>query len=273
MTRGDPGRAEHGPRPATGRTLILAHRGDARGRPENTIDALLAALAVPGCDGLELDVRAARDGTPVLAHDETLERVFGRAERVADLAPAELAAAGMPTLRETLAALPPLAFLDIELKEDIAAAVVPVIRAGRGSRPDLTVVSSFDRTTVASFRRLAPAWPAWLNVMALDATAIADAVTLGVRGVSAEMATIDAAGVAAAHAAGLVVAAWTVRHAPLLAELAALGVAAVCVEDDALDRGAATVAAVAGGRPVPADGDRAGSAVSAIVSTEEEPPG
>ena len=108
------------------------HRADAeprtaatRGGAQNAIDALLAALAVPGCDGLELDVRAARDGTPVLAHDETLERVFGRAERVADLAPAELAAAGMPTLRETLAALPPLAFLDIELKEDIAAAVVP----------------------------------------------------------------------------------------------------------------------------------------------------
>jgi hypothetical protein len=64
-----------------------------------------------------------------------------------------------------------------------------------------------------------------------------------------------------------------VRHAPHLAELAALGVAAVCVEDDALDRGAAALAAVAGGRPVPADGDRGGPAVPGIASTEEEPPG
>ncbi|MEA2611891.1 MAG: Glycerophosphoryl diester phosphodiesterase family, partial [Chloroflexota bacterium] len=36
-----------------GRTLRLAHRGDWRRAPENTIAALLAALDVQGCDGLE----------------------------------------------------------------------------------------------------------------------------------------------------------------------------------------------------------------------------
>ena len=40
------------------RTLRLAHRGDWRRAPENTLAAFLAALAVPGCDGLEFDVRA-----------------------------------------------------------------------------------------------------------------------------------------------------------------------------------------------------------------------
>ena len=111
-----------------GRTLVLAHRGDARGRPENTIDALLAALAVPGCDGLEFDVRAARDGTPVLAHDATLRRASSAgASGWIDLATAELAAVGVPTLREALAALPPRAFLDVELKEDVGV--------GRRARP------------------------------------------------------------------------------------------------------------------------------------------
>ncbi len=225
------------------RTLVLAHRGDTRSHPENTIDALLAALAVPGCDGLEFDVRAARDGTPVLAHDATLERAFGRAERVRDLSPADLASVGVPTLRDALAAVPRTAFLDIELKEDVGAAVVPVVRAARGPAAEGVVLSSFEEPAVATVRLLVPEWAAWLNAMALDDDAIADAVRLGVRGVSVEVETIDAASVAKAHAAGLEVAAWTVVHPARLTELAALGVVAVCVEDAALDAGGAAVEA------------------------------
>ena len=41
-----------------GRTLRLAHRGDWRAAPENSLAAFLAALAIPACDGLEFDVRA-----------------------------------------------------------------------------------------------------------------------------------------------------------------------------------------------------------------------
>src|SRR5439155_364622 len=55
-----------------GRALRLAHRGDWRGAPENTLPALLAALDVRGCDGLEFDVRGSSDGVPILQHDETL---------------------------------------------------------------------------------------------------------------------------------------------------------------------------------------------------------
>jgi glycerophosphoryl diester phosphodiesterase len=56
----------------TGKTLRLAHRGDWRRAPENTLEAFRAALAIPACDGLEFDVRAAADGVPVVCHDETL---------------------------------------------------------------------------------------------------------------------------------------------------------------------------------------------------------
>jgi glycerophosphoryl diester phosphodiesterase len=249
---------------------VLAHRGDARRRPENTVHALLAALAIPGCDGLEFDVRAAGDGTPVIAHDETLARVFGRPERVADLSVAELGEAGLPTLHEVLVTIPTRAFLDVELKEDVGPAVVPVLRGARGEGLANAVVSSFDHATIEVVRRLAPGWPVWLNVLALDETAIADALRLGARGVSADEATIDAAGVDAARAAGLDVAAWTIRHVQRLAELAALGVAAVCVEDDALDSAAAIVAAIAGGRPAPAGGEGGGPGATTI---EKEPPG
>ena len=61
------------------RTLRLAHRGDWRAAPENSLAALTAALANPACDGIEFDVRASSDRVPVCNHDATLERVHGQA--------------------------------------------------------------------------------------------------------------------------------------------------------------------------------------------------
>ena len=48
------------------RTLRLAHRGDWRAAPENSLAALTAALANPACDGIEFDVRASSDRRPRL---------------------------------------------------------------------------------------------------------------------------------------------------------------------------------------------------------------
>jgi glycerophosphoryl diester phosphodiesterase len=229
---------------APARLLVLSHRGHARGLAENTVDALLAGLAVPGCDGLEFDVRAARDGTPVLAHDETLLRVFGDPRRVVDLSTGELSAVGVHTLFEVMEVIPERAFLDVELKEDVGAACVPVLRATRG--PDLAnaVLSSFHDDAIATVRSVAPSWPVWLNTLALDDVSIARAVALGCSGVSADHETITAATVAAARRAGLVVAAWTGRTRETLARLAALDVFAACVEEAALDHAHEELAAL-----------------------------
>jgi glycerophosphoryl diester phosphodiesterase len=223
------------PSTGSGRILVLGHRGDPRRAPENTVEALLAALAVPGCDGVEFDVRAARGGTPVLAHDPTLRRVHDRRDRVDALSTAALAAAGVPTLREALETLPRRAFVDVELKEDVGAAVVPVLRAARG--PDLAngVISSFDEATLRTVRRLAPGWPTWLGAVRLDETAVRTAVAIGCRGIAAGHRSIDAGSIERARDAGLVVAAWTVRRASTLDRLARLGTIAACVEGAALD--------------------------------------
>ncbi len=52
---------------------IIAHRGYSARAPENTIAAMQLALR-HGAPALEFDVRATRDGVPVVFHDETLER-------------------------------------------------------------------------------------------------------------------------------------------------------------------------------------------------------
>ena len=215
--------------------LRLAHRGDWRRAPENTIAAFLTALDVPGCDGLEFDVRAAAGGVPVVIHDETLDRVQGVAGRVASLTPDELAAHGVPTLEEVLAAVPRRAFLDVELKGDPGRGAVDVLTAGRGPGLERAVVSSFMPATLERVGRLAPSWPRWLNTRDLEPATIESALALECRGIAAQWRAIDPRSAARVREAGLDLAAWTVRRRPTYARLERLGVIAICAEAAALD--------------------------------------
>ena len=219
------------------RALRLAHRGDWRVAPENTIEAMRAALAIPNCDGLELDVRGARDGTPIVLHDETLERVQGVAVSAGALASAELAAHGVPTLADMLAAVGRRPFLDIELKGDPLDAVVDVIEEARGAGDGLerAVVSSFEPETLDWLAGLRPDWPRWLNAEDLSEATLGAARALGCSGISAEWQAVDERSAARVRGAGLALAAWTVRRRSTAARLDRLGVAAICVEASALD--------------------------------------
>lgn len=216
------------------RALRLAHRGDWRRANENTLAAFEAALAVPACDGLEFDVRAAADGVPVLYHDETLIRVHGRPERVDGMSSLALFGLGVPSLEEVLRVAGRRAFLDVELKVDPGPVVVEVLAAGRGPELHNAVVSSFDHTVLQAMARRAPAWPRWLNTRTLDDATVVAARDLGCRGVSVEWHALDAESFELAHSAGLEVAAWTVRRRSTFDRLERLGVVAVCVEGAAL---------------------------------------
>jgi glycerophosphoryl diester phosphodiesterase len=219
----------------TPHALRLAHRGDWRRAPENTLAAFRAALAVPSCDGLEFDVRVATDGVPVVCHDATLERVQGRPERVDALDSVALGRLGVPALAEVLAVAGRRAFLDIELKVDPGPRIVDILAAGRGPGLVRAVVSSFQLETLEAMARRASHWPRWLNTRTFDASVVADAVEAGCRGVSVEWRALDRGSVRLAQAAGLEVAAWTVRRRPTFDRLARLGVVAVCVEGAVLD--------------------------------------
>ena len=224
---------------APNRALRLAHRGDWRVAPENTIAALLAAIAVPGCDGVEFDVQLSGDGVPVILHDETLTRVQRRHERVDRLTAAECGAAGVPTLASALAALPAGAFLDVELKgEAHGDATAAVLRAARGDAPARAVVSSFDPPSLVAMADRLPGWARWLNTEDLAPATLSLALGLGCRGVSVEWGAITAPRLRAARDAGLDVAAWTVRRQSTFERLERLGVIGCCVEAGALDGGA-----------------------------------
>ena len=77
---------------------VVAHRGGAGSRPENTLAAFAHAIGL-GAGGSELDVRLSADGVPVVHHDERIDPVLarldgrrpaGRGPAVRDLALAEL---------------------------------------------------------------------------------------------------------------------------------------------------------------------------------------
>jgi glycerophosphoryl diester phosphodiesterase len=218
--------------------LRLAHRGDHAHVPENTLAAFEAAIARPGCDGVEFDVRASADGVAVVLHDATLARVQGRPERADSLTASQLGNFGVPTLADVLSACGPDAFVDIELKEDLGAAALEPIRAARGL-PDGSlsnaVVSAFEPASIATVRRLAPAVACWLNVDDLEPATLHLAVALGCRGISADWRVIDARTAAAVAGAGLDLAAFTFTNRRMLVRLERLGVVAACVEGAALD--------------------------------------
>ena len=219
------------------RPLLLAHRGDHRRWIENTADALLDACRLPGVDGVELDVRAASDGEPVVLHDETLERTFGVPLVAREQPSLALMQHGVPHLADMLALLPPDAFLDIELKEAPTAAMLDAIARARGPNLHRAVVSSFHTSVLAEVLARQPGWTCWLNAAELNRWSIAAARAVGCAGVSAQWASVTGRTVAEAQPSGLAVAAWTVRRHPTRRRLERLPVAVVIAEGAALKPG------------------------------------
>lgn len=215
--------------------LRLAHRGDWRHASENTLPALDAALAIPGCDGVEFDVRLSADGVPVLYHDETLLRVHGRPDRVDATSARELEGVGIPSLADALHAVPHRATVNVDLKGLHDRTVVEILASGRGPGLVNAVISSFEPVTLERIGGLAPAWPRWLNAWDMSSSTISRAVELGCQAISVDFHAIEHGSLAAARAAGLDVAAWTVRRRTTYGRLQRLGVIAACVEAAALD--------------------------------------
>lgn len=69
--------------------LIIGHRGASVSAPENTLAAFNKAIEA-GAEGIEFDVRLARDGVPVVFHDDSLNRTGRVNALVSDLSSAEL---------------------------------------------------------------------------------------------------------------------------------------------------------------------------------------
>ena len=175
-------------------------------------------------------MRFSADGVSVIVHDETLDRLFGLPRRVAELFVIELAAFGVPTLTEALAAMPATTLIDLELKEQPTDALFAALIAARGPEADGVVVSSFYPGVLRAVQERAPGWSRWLN--AETVTEAEQATALGCVGVSVAMELLNEANIGRWRAAGLELATWTLRGVQGAAWANDLRLTALCVEGE-----------------------------------------
>ncbi len=169
---------------------LVAHRGDARRYPENTVPSIRAALEA-GVRAVEFDVQFTRDEVPVVLHDANLRRTTGVDAEIFDLDADRVRSirigdgVTVPTLAEMVAELRawPHATAFVELKRASLDrfGVEPVVRRVLDElRPvlDNAVVISFDIGAVDLARLQGGVRIGWV-LEAWDEAVLAEAVTLG----------------------------------------------------------------------------------------------
>ena len=140
---------------------IVAHRGDWRQAPENSVEAALLAFG-HGADMVEIDAQATQDGTLVVIHDDTLDRTTNLGGLVRDMTPEMLASAHLrasdglngaaltdtklPRLPEFLEALRGKGMINIDTKirQDLDAACATVIDMGMTDQVLMKMIVSHD---------------------------------------------------------------------------------------------------------------------------------
>ena len=155
---------------------VIAHRGGASLRPENTLAAFTHAVAI-GADMLDLDIRATSDGAIVCIHDATVDRTTdgrGRVDSFTFDALRKLDAGyswsgdgghsfpyrgqgiRIPALEEVFSRLPETRMI-LEMKQGGPGLAQPLCSLIRHSRMTQRVlVASFNDEALAAFRTVCP---------------------------------------------------------------------------------------------------------------------
>lgn len=207
---------------------VIAHRCGGMLAPENSIEGLVRAHAI-GCRGAEFDAMLAACGTPVLMHDETLDRTTVGRGRVDATAWTTLAATalrtrdggvsqeGVPSLDMALAACRRLGMAaNVEIKPSAGADVDTgrivaqrTARAWRGAGVVPPLLSSFSMPALEAAAAAAPDLPRALLLETVAQDSIARAVRLGCVALVVERRCLTRTLIDAVHHAGLGLAIYT----------------------------------------------------------------
>lgn len=219
---------------------VAAHRGGRAPYPEGSMDAFRATAANHPGMPLEMDVRPLSDGTLVVCHDDTVDRIAadGATGRVDQMTPAQWRKLRVKNLDGTTTG--PAAFLQDVLDEFGGTSTVMMIEckvytdAARNRYVeqcwpyrDQIISASFSPPTARILAgsgfsgqylatKPASAYPAWAQHVGLDESTITPAVVQQV------------------HAAGARLWAWTVATASRRDQLFAMGVDGVFADDPEL---------------------------------------
>lgn len=235
--------------------LVIAHQGGDGLWPSNTIFAFEQAAAL-GVDVLEMDVHATVDGTIVVSHDETVDRLTDGTGLIKEMAFEEVQTldAGyrwdkdpaasypyrgmgltIPTLDAVFTAFPDMP-VNVEIKQQepsIVSSLCSLIR--QHNRQDDVLIASFHPETMLDFRRRCPevATSATeseirpffvLNRIFLDAVYRAPAEAFQVPEYSGDLHVVTERFVRGAHRHNVQVHVWTVDETADMRRLLGLGV-------------------------------------------------
>lgn len=224
------------------RVLVLAHRGDSRVAPENTLPAFASALSLKA-DLVELDYLHSADGVPMVFHDETLDRCTDACRRLGSreikfasqtLAQlrqldagswfsAQFAGIHLATLEEALEIICHDSRCMIERKSGDAATCVTLLE--RLNVMDRVVVTSFDWKFLAECRRLAPQLALGaLGEEPLTADHLQQAIASGASVIGWGDRWVTRSHVELVHSRGLQAWVWTVDDPARAVELIGFGV-------------------------------------------------
>lgn len=220
--------------------LVVGHRGNAAGAPEDTLVSEVSAQKV-GARVLEFDLHMTSDGVPVVMHDDTVERTTDGTGDIGDLTLAQIqqldagswfssafAGTSVPTFEQILQfASGTDAIILPELKEavwttDQVRTVADLIR--KYHMTDRTMFQSFYQSVLQTAQQVAPdiARAALVNDAPPDP--VGYIASFGGQGLLPKNTAVTKDLVTTLHDAGLSIIVWTVDEPDEWARLTGLGV-------------------------------------------------
>ncbi|MCU0789452.1 MAG: glycerophosphoryl diester phosphodiesterase membrane domain-containing protein [Nitratireductor sp.] len=229
------------------RVEVIAHRGAAALRPENTLASVRKAVE-DGADWVEVDVQETADGAVVVVHDSDFMKLAGNPLKVWQASEADLAAIDIgswfgpeysgertPTLRAVLEEAKGRAKVLIELKyyghdQRLAERVVELVEAA--GMADSTAFMSLEPKQVARMKELRPDW----RVGTLAARSIGDPARLPGDFLAISRSMAKAPTIGHVRSRGKDVYVWTVDDPVTMSRMISRGATGLITNDPALAR-------------------------------------
>ena len=226
---------------------IIAHRGAAGARPENTLASVRKAIE-DKADWIEIDVQETADGEVVVIHDSDFMKLSGRDLKIWDATLPELAQIDVgswfdpayagertPTLAQVLDIARNRAKVLVELKYygqavDLEARTIRVIE--RAGMADHVAIMSLKYPAVRKVRELRPDW----RTGVLAATAVGNLTRLEGDFIAVNAHHVGPRLVSTASAAGKDLYVWTVNDPLEISAMISMGVDGIITDEPALAR-------------------------------------
>ncbi|QLE00813.1 glycerophosphodiester phosphodiesterase [Galbibacter sp. BG1] len=221
------------------KTLTIGHRGAKGHVMENSLPSIQKAMDL-GVDAIEIDVFTIADGTVVVFHDETLERLTNGNGPIENYTKKELdeiklnGGFSIPTLQQVLDLIDKKVRLNIELKgKNTANPVHEIIQeyiVEKGWKKDDFIISSFNWEELRITRELDIDMPIGVLTSNDLVNAIPEADFLNAEAIHSNYKILTKENVAEMQSRGFKVYTWTVNEPEAITKIKSFGVEGIITD-------------------------------------------